>query len=217
MTKAEPLVCIVDDIEATRRSMERLVLATGRAVETYASGREFLARPSFKGPVCLVLDCDLGDVNGLEIQRQIVERGRGEQVVFIAESGTLPACVQAMKAGAVDYLQSPVASGDFIRAVEAALRRATVLRDKRAIKIAARERMKDLTPRQIEVLMLVLNGRLNREIALKLGAAEATIKIHRRNIMDKLNVQTLPQLIVLAHTAGIISQGNNLATVGLLA
>ncbi|TLD72166.1 response regulator transcription factor [Phragmitibacter flavus] len=204
--KAGGLVCVVDHQQARRLQMERNLRDAGYRVLGFGSGRDFLSMLPCSLPACVILALELPDMTGLEVQLAMKAGDRGEKVVFVAEQGTLVSCVQAMKAGAVDFFAWPVMPELLLQAVEIALARSGSWWRKRSSQSTARARMDSLTRREVEVLRLMIRGRLNRQIAETLGTAEATIKIHRRHIMEKLEVRSLPEVVIIAQTSGMIPQ-----------
>jgi FixJ family two-component response regulator len=151
----------------------------------------------------LILDVELPDMSGVDLQRLLRERGRSEQLIFVTGRCSIEACVAAMKAGAVDFFAKPVAKSVLLETVELALKRSANLATKRAIQREAHSRLSLLTNRQMEVLELLIRGMSNRSVAQALGATEATIKIHRRRIMEKMTADSLPELVALAREAGV--------------
>ncbi|MES2707396.1 MAG: response regulator [Verrucomicrobiota bacterium] len=196
-------VVLVDDDERMRRSMERLLTTEGYSVKSFPTAASFLATPALTGAVCAVVNLDMRDISGLEVQRRMLMTGRGEQVVFYTATGSIASCVQAMKAGAADYLTRPMSAPTFLQAVENALERSNAWWSQRSCQSEAETLIGSLTRREQEVMKLMIRGLMNREMANALGAAEATIKIHRRRIMDKLAVKSVPEIVILAQNAGI--------------
>lgn len=196
-------VCIVDPDPAFRfRTMEWLDDA-GYNTETFGTAKAFLSGFPASSPACIIMDANLPDMAGLDLQRFLKERGRAEQVVYVTSNQSLETCVAAMKLGAVDYFAKPVTKTALMDAVSLALKRSTNLATKRAIQREAHARVSLLTQRQMEVLELLIRGMSNRSVAQALGATEATIKIHRRRIMEKMTADSLPELVALAREAGI--------------
>ena len=198
---AEALICIVDDDEAIRRSLGRLFRSARLTAETFASGKEFLARAEHDGPSCLVLDVQMPGLGGFELQQALV--GREAQIVFLTGHGNVPKCADAMKAGAVDFLTKPVDEEALLAAVARALARSVEVRKASAERSSARARLDTLTPREFEVMQRVIAGLLNKQIADDLGAAEKTVKIHRGRVMEKMGVSSVAELVRIAQTAGI--------------
>ena len=203
MSGARELVCVVDDDQSVRRSLRRLFKSAGYAAETFASAEDYLAREIFEGPICLALDVRMPGLNGLELQKTLESRGACEQIVFITGHNDVPTCTQAMKNGAVDFLMKPFDGGELIEAVKRALRRGAEYLRKRREKREARGRIDKLTPREFEVLRLVVMGLLNKQIAAELHTAEKTVKVHRGRVMQKLGVTSVPDLVRVSERAGI--------------
>ncbi len=195
------LVCIVDDDESVRRSLARLFRSVNLAAETFASAREYLQREKHSGPCSLVLDLRMPGFDGLRLQKALADRDA--QIVFLTGHGEVPTCSEAMKAGAVDFLTKPVDDSVLLEAVSRALARSFELRQADTGKNSARARLATLTPRELEVLQCVITGLLNKQIAIRLGAAEKTIKIHRGRVMQKMKVVSVAELVRVAEMAGI--------------
>ena len=200
---AAQLLCVVDDDPSVRRSLGRLFKSAGYLAESFASAEEFLRREAFDGAVCLVLDVRMPGLNGLELQETIEARGACEQIVFITGHNDVPTCTAAMKGGAVDFLMKPFEGDELLEAVKKALSRARDCRAKRAERRAARSRIDTLTPREFEVLRLVLAGLLNKQIAGELETAEKTVKVHRGRVMQKLGVTSVAELVRFCQAAGV--------------
>lgn len=203
MHLASQLVCVVDDDQSIRRSLRRLFRAAGYTSETFGSSEGYLAREIFAGPVCLVLDVRMPGLNGLDLQQALAARGAGEQIVFITGHGDVPTCKRAMKNGAVDFLTKPFDDDELIEAISRALARAREFLSRRGERRAARSQIDKLTPREFEVLRLVIVGLLNKQIAAELETAEKTIKVHRGRVMQKLGLTSVPELVRLSERAGI--------------
>ena len=197
----DSLVCVVDDDESIRRSLARLFRSAKMNAETFPSARSYLGRAAHPGPSCLVLDVNMPDLDGLELQRELAERR--EQIVFLTGHGNVPMCAGAMKAGAVDFLTKPVDDEELLRAVGRALNSSAELRKACAERATARARLNLLTPREFEVMQRVIAGLLNKQIADALGAAEKTIKIHRGRVMEKMAVASVAELVRIAQQAGV--------------
>lgn len=194
---------MVDDDQSVRRALRRLFKSAGYAVETFASGEDYLGREIFEGQICLVLDVRMPGLNGLDLQEALASRGACERIVFITGHGDVPICTQAMKKGAVDFLMKPFDGGELIQAVKRALARGAEDLRKRRERREARERVDKLTPREFEVLRFVIMGLLNKQIAAELHTAEKTIKVHRGRVMQKLRVTSVPDLVRISQRAGV--------------
>ena len=204
MTDAEALVFVVDDDASLRASLEDLLGSVGLRVAAFASAQEFLRRPRPEGPSCLVLDVRLPGLSGLELQRQLAQGDRDMPIIFITGHGDIPMSVQAMKAGAVEFLPKPFREQDLLDAIHQALARDRQAREQRAQREALRRRFDTLTPRQRDVLARMVAGRLNKQIAGELGTSEATVKTHRQQVMAKMRAESLADLIRIADQLGLL-------------
>jgi RNA polymerase sigma factor (sigma-70 family) len=200
---AEPLVFIVDDDAAVRRSVERLIRSVGLNVESFASADEFLRREPPEGPACVVLDVRMPGLSGLDLQEKLAAADLAIPIIFMTGHGTVPMSVRAMKAGAVDFLQKPFDDQDLLDAVHQALERDRQARLADEQLQNVRQRMETLTPREREVFALVVSGMLNKQIAAELGTSEKTIKVHRARVMQKMHADSLADLVRLAEKAGV--------------
>jgi FixJ family two-component response regulator len=196
-------VFIVDDDSAVRRSLERLVRTVGLGVVTFQSAQEFLEHGPPDGPACLILDVRMPGLSGLDLQTKLAEAGFSVPIIFMTGHGTIPMSVRAMKAGAVDFLQKPFDEQELLDAVNQALERDRATRKMEAQRLQARRRMETLTPREMEVFELVVRGLLNKQIAAELGAAEKTIKVHRARVMQKMEADSLADLVRMAEKVGV--------------
>jgi FixJ family two-component response regulator len=199
-----PVVFLVDDDPSVRRALARLIKSAGHQVQTFASAQEFLGtRACGEEAACLVLDVRMPGLTGIELQRQLQTLNRNVPIVFMTGHGNIPMSVQAMKAGAVDFLPKPVKDTDLLRAIEQALARAVRDRAEWNELEDGRQRVDRLTPREREVMVLVVRGLLNKQIAFELGTVEKTIKVHRARVMEKMQVNSLADLVRLAEKIGI--------------
>ena len=199
-----PNVFLVDDDPSVRRALARLIKSAGHQVQTFASAQEFLGTSAGgEEAACLVLDVRMPGLTGIELQRELQTLNRNVPIVFMTGHGNIPMSVQAMKAGAVDFLPKPVKDTDLLRAIEQALARAVRDRAERNELEDVRERVEKLTPREREVMVLVVRGLLNKQIAFELGTVEKTIKVHRARVMEKMQVDSLADLVRLAEKVGI--------------
>lgn len=203
MTVPNELVCVVDDDQSVRRGLQRLFKSAGYAAEMFASAEDYLTRQVFNGAVCVVLDLRMPGLNGLELQKTLQERGACDQIVFLTGHADVPTCRQAMKSGAVDFLTKPFDDSALIEAVQRGLQRSGEKLQQRAERRTARGKIDKLTPREFEVLRLVILGLLNKQIAAELQTAEKTIKVHRGRVMQKLGVGSVPDLVRLSQSAGV--------------
>jgi FixJ family two-component response regulator len=204
MMDAEALVFVVDDDASLRASLQDLLESVGLRVAAYASAQEFLRRPRPEVPSCLVLDVRLPGLSGLDLQKQMAEGDRDMPIIFITGHGDIPMTVQAMKAGAVEFLTKPFRDQDLLDAVHQALARARHARAQRAQMAALRRRFDTLTPRQRDVLARMVAGLLNKQIAGELGTSEATVKTHRKQVMAKMRAESLADLIRIADQLGLL-------------
>jgi FixJ family two-component response regulator len=196
------IVFIVDDDRRICEALSDLLSTFDLSVVTFGSAAEYLAYPIPDVPACLILDVELPDISGLDLQSQI-QQGNHPQIVFVTGRGDIPSSVRAMKAGAVDFLTKPFVEADLIRAVHAAIAQDRDTRRKRAELAELDQRLASLTPREREVLPLVVSGLLNKQAAAELGISEITIQIHRSNIMHKMRAGSLAELVRMAGTLGI--------------
>jgi FixJ family two-component response regulator len=204
MIGSPSLVFLVDDDAPVRRSLERLLRSAGWSVEAFPSALQFLASGRHvSATACLVLDVLMPDLDGLELQRELKRADAALPIVFISGHGDIPTSVKAMKAGAVDFLAKPVHADVLFAAVERALARAVAERALRDELESIRTLARHLTPREHQVMELVVTGRLNKQIADELGASEKTIKIHRARVMEKMEARSLPELVRLASRLGV--------------
>ena len=203
MTLPTPRVFVVDDEPSIRKGMARLLGAAGLETEIFDSADAFLERFDPERPGCLLLDLSMPGRDGLDLQQSLTARGIGLPIVFLTGRADIPTTVRAMRQGAVDFLTKPVVEADLLAALERALEQDRRMRRERAEAGALRRRFAALTARELEVLRHVLAGRLNKQIGALLGVAEKTVKVHRAHIMEKLDVESLPELTRLAQQAGI--------------
>jgi FixJ family two-component response regulator len=195
MTQDHALVHVLDDEASMVRAIDRLLSAEGYTVRGFTSAREFLESYDPEELGCLVLDVSMPELNGLELQQRLTRSGILLPIVFLTGRGDIPMSVQAIKAGAVDFLTKPVNDEDLIEAVDAALRRAAEQQAEMKELAILRDRYETLTFREKEVMELVVSGMLNKQIALALGIVEQTIKVHRGRVMSKMEVDSLAELV----------------------
>jgi FixJ family two-component response regulator len=203
--QCKPVIAIVDDDPSVRRGLERLIRSLGWKAETFASAQEFLAHPRADAPGCLVLDLQLPGLSGLDLQKQMAEVGLETPIVFLTGHGSIPASVQAMKAGAIEFLTKPFDEQDLLRAIQEAIERDRRTRQQHADTRELRERYESLTAREEEVMRQVVSGLLNKQIAGDLKIAEDTVKFHRGHIMRKMRAESLADLVRMAENLGIRS------------
>jgi FixJ family two-component response regulator len=202
---ATPIVFVVDDDISVRESLELLIRSEGWEPETFASAQEFLARPRALVPSCLVLDVSLPGLNGLELQKRVAIERTDVPIIFITGYGDVPMTVQAMKAGAVEFLTKPFSDHVLLSAIRNAIERSqTALRHEAAMR-ALRDRYASLTRREREVMVLVASGLLNKQVGGELGISEITVKAHRGQAMQKMKADSLADLVKMAARLGLAS------------
>jgi FixJ family two-component response regulator len=199
-----PDVFLVDDDPSVRRALARLIKSAGHQVQTFVSAREFLQTGAGgQEAACLVLDVRMPGLSGTDLQRELRILNRRVPIVFITGHGNIPMSVEAMKAGAVDFLPKPVKDTELLRAIKQGLARAVHDRTERNELADIQRRLEKLTPREREVMAHVAQGLLNKQIAFELGTVEKTIKVHRARVMEKMQVDSLADLVRLAEKVGI--------------
>jgi FixJ family two-component response regulator len=204
MMDAEALVFVVDDDASLRESLQDLLGSVGLRVVAFASAQEFLRSPRPEVPSCLVLDVRLPGLSGLELQQRLGAGDLALPIIFITGHGDIPMSVQAMKAGAVEFLPKPFREQDLLDAIHQALARDRHAREQRAQMAALRRRFDALTPRQRDVMAHMVAGLLNKQIAGALGTSEATVKTHRQQVMAKMQAESLADLIRIADQLGLL-------------
>jgi len=206
MAGEEAVVFVVDDDSAARAAIRSLLNSVGLRVETFGSAQEFLASQRPDAPACLVLDVRLPGVSGLDFQRDLAARNVAIPIIFITGHGDIPMSVEAMKAGAMEFLTKPFRGQVLLDAIHKAIERDRAARQEQSKVAALRERLATLTPREREVMQLVISGLLNKQIASEFGASERTVKIHRGQVMRKMGAKSLPDLVRMAERLGIPSR-----------
>lgn len=198
-----PLVLVVDDDPSVRKAIARLLKSAGTRAETFASPAEFFEFPLPDVPACLILDVELPGIDGLELQRKLSQSDCLLPIVFISGHGDIPMSVRAIKSGAVDFLPKPFSDDQLLSAVEQALGRAKHELAARGDVRAIRKRLESLSPREREVLEHVVSGELNKQIGHRLGVTEKTVKVHRGQVMRKMEAESLADLVRMAEKVGI--------------
>ncbi len=201
MPQATPIVFVVDDDISVRESLELLIRFEGWRPETYASAHDFLARPAADVPSCLVLDVSLPDLSGLDLQKRVARMDM--PIIFITGHSDVPTTVEAMKAGAVEFLPKPFQDDVLLGAIRSAIERSRAVRGQDAELQAVQDRYASLTPRERDVMALVVSGWLNKQVARDLAISEITVKAHRGKVMRKMNARSLADLVRLAAKLGI--------------
>jgi FixJ family two-component response regulator len=199
----DAMVFVVDDDAPLRESLQNLIRSVGLRVEAFASAQEFLRSPRPEVPGCLVLDVRLPGLSGLDLQQRMAEGDRDMPIIFITGHGDIPMTVQAMKAGAVEFLTKPFRDQALLDAIQQALARDRQAREQRTKSEELRCRYRSLTPREREVMALVVAGLLNKQIAGELGTSEASVKVHRQHVMEKMGAGSLAALVRMADRLGI--------------
>jgi len=205
MSNRKPVIYIVDDDLSVRDALSLLLESYGFQVETFMRAADFLAFKHLKLPSCLVLDVQLPDINGLDLQEVMKRRGVSIPIVFITGHGDIPMSVKGMKAGAVDFLPKPFTKKKLLDAITQAVVKNNVQIKEQALISRIQRRIKTLSPRELEVFRLVARGMLSKQIARKRGTALQTIKVHRSRVMQKMQAKTVTELIRFAQKAGITS------------
>ena len=203
MSVPKGVVYVVEDDPSFRKSMKRLIRASGCEVVAFESANSFLSQPSIRHPACLLLDVKLPGIDGLRLQQKLIDIGDSLPIIFMTGHGTIPMSVQAMKKGAVDFLPKPFETKDLLSTIVKALERDTHQVQEELEKNEINALIDTLTPREKEVLRWVITGRLNKQIAYDLGITEKTIKVHRSRVMQKTKVSSVAELVRLAEKVNI--------------
>jgi FixJ family two-component response regulator len=198
MSDPERIVFVIDDDRLVRDSVADLLNSAGFTVQTFGSATEFVQGQRPDAPACLILDVELPDISGLDLQTELAKSGIEVPIVFLTGHGDIPMSVRAMKRGAVEFLTKPFRKQELLDAVQEALRRDGEVRKQRSESFELQERLGTLTPRERQVLALVVTGRLNKQIAGELGITDVTIKVHRGRVMRKMGADSLADLVRMA-------------------
>jgi FixJ family two-component response regulator len=205
-SESDALIAIVDDDASVREGLHSLIRSAGWRVETFVSAQEFLGRLGAEAPSCLILDLQLPGLSGLDLQERMAKVGLEIPIVFLTGHGNIPASVQAMKAGAVEFLTKPLDEQKLLQAIQEAIERDRRTRQQNAEIRELRERYRSLTAREQQVMQEVVSGLLNKQIAAELKITEFTVKIHRGHVMRKMRAASLPDLVRMAESLGIRSR-----------
>ena len=206
MPEPNPIVFVIDDDDAVRSSLGRLLRSVGLNAQLFASAKDFLNHDRQNGPACLVLDVRLPGQSGLELQRELHAGNVQLPIVFITGHGDIPMSVQAMKGGAIEFLTKPFREQDLLDAIQAGLDRDRAQRKDEKALSALRERFEALTPREQEIIIQVAQGRLSKQIAADMGITETTVKVHRSNLMRKMKAGSLPELGRMAGKLKLVAE-----------
>jgi len=212
MPRDAPIVFVVDDDISVRESLELLLRHEGWSCEMFDSAREFLARPRSLVPSCLILDIELPDLSGLDVQKRIAADRIEMPIIFITGYGDVPKTVQAMKAGAAEFLTKPFDDSALLQAVQNAIKHSEAsLRDRSEV-CALRDKHASLSPREREVMALVVKGLMNKQVGGELGISEITVKAHRGRMMEKMGARSLAELVNMSARLRVDSQANSIET-----
>jgi FixJ family two-component response regulator len=201
--KNNETIFIIDDDKSVRRSLSLFLQSVGYQVETYESAEEFLESEKFHGAGCIILDVNMSGKSGLELQEELIKTGSGLPIIFITGKGNIQMSVNAVKKGAVNFLEKPFKEEDILNSVSESVSLSRNLVAQKAEQKAAQDLVNLLTPRELEIVKYLPTGLLNKQIAGELNIAEQTVKIHRRNICDKLGVKSVPEILRIAEKAGV--------------
>jgi len=207
-SQQQPIVFVVDDDISVRESLELLIQFAGWRPEIFSSAEDFLAHPRTATPSCLVLDVSLPDLNGLELQKLIASERTDMPIIFITGHGDVPMSVQAMKAGAVEFLTKPFDDEILLSAIRHAIERSAAVLEDQAELTTLRSSFESLTPRERDIMLLVVAGMLNKQIGVQLGISEITVKAHRGKVMQKMKADSLADLVKTAVRLGLTPAKN---------
>ncbi len=204
MADDSPIVYVVDDDPSVLKALGRLIRSAGFLVQTFDSARGFLDFDHFEGPCCLILDVQMPDLTGLDLQEELTFRNLSLPIIFLTGHGNIPMSVRAMKAGATDFLTKPCDDATLLKVIYNAIEKDRKAREERAAIDAIQKRTDKLTPRENQVLRLVIGGLLNKQIAYELGISERTVKVHRARVMTKMEADSVAELVRFAEKVGIV-------------
>lgn len=206
MADDSPIVYVVDDDPSVLKALGRLIRSAGIRVQTFDSARSFLDFGHFEEPCCLILDVQMPDLTGLDLQEELTIRNLSLPIIFLTGHGNIPMSVRAMKAGATDFLTKPCDDATLLEVIHKAIEKDREAREEQAAIDAIQKRADKLTPRENQVLRLVISGLLNKQIAYELGISERTVKVHRARVMTKMEADSVAELVRLAEKVGIVPQ-----------
>lgn len=201
----DPVIFLVDDDPSVRKSLSRLISSAGYPVEAFSSAREFLNRNPSQDSGCLLLDLKMPDINGIELQEELILTGNTIPIIFISGHANVPISVRAMKGGAVDFLTKPFNGDQLFSAIKSAIEKRAKKQTEDSQIQEIKERTVSLTPREYDVFRLVVHGYLNKQIGASLGISEKTVKVHRSRVMEKMRANSLAELVLFAQKAGAMS------------
>jgi FixJ family two-component response regulator len=199
----KPFVFVIDDDASVRKTVGRLLHFAHHECEFFHAAADFLARPPHNGPSCIIVDVKMPGMSGIDFQEALIQRDREEQLVFITAHGSIPMCARAMKAGAVDFLPKPFKADELLKCIERALTRSVEQGRRNAERIEAKRLLDLLTPREFEVMQLVITGMPNKQMGAELRVVEQTVKVHRGRVMHKLGTNSVAELVCLVQKAGL--------------